>query len=163
MGGVGRVPVWHPSGWPLKKWIHWSGAREKCSYLLKSSVGKNSQVKDSYSVSPQWLRCAKIWVPSPFWTEYSLERLILKLKLQHFGYLMQRADSLEETLMLGKIEGRRRRGWERSRWLNDITDSVYMNLSKFREIVDREVWCAVVHGDTKSRTRLSDWTTTPLY
>ena len=92
--------------------------------------------------------------------EYLLEGLMLKLKFQCFGNLMQRTDSLEKTLMLGKIEGRRKRGQQRMKWLNGITNSMDVSLSKLRERVkDRKAWCAVIHGVTKTQTQLSNLTT----
>ena len=116
----------------------------------------------SEQMNPQGTRRSNQSILKEISPEYSLEGLMLKLKLQCFGHLIQRTDSFEKTLMLRKIEGKRRRGWQRMRCLDSITDSMDMNLSKLQKIVeDRGAWCAAVYGVEKSQTRFSDWTTTP--
>ena len=134
----------------------WTINRLSAEELMLSNCGAG---KDSWEVPWEAARSNQS-ILKEINPEYSLEGLILKLKLQYFDHLMWRADSLEKTLMLGKIEGKRRRVWQRMRWLDSITDLMDMNLSKIQEMVeDREAWCATVHGVTKCWTRLSEWTT----
>ena len=152
-----QVWMWeldYKESWITKNWCFWTA-------MLENTLEGPLNCKEIQPAHPKGVQFSSVQSLSCVWLEispdYSLEGLMLKLKLQYFGHLILRTDTSEKTVMLGKIEGRRRRGWQRMRWLAGITDAIYMNLGKLQEMAgDREAWHAAVHGVTRSWIRLSD-------